>query len=137
VSESETYSAADWAGYLDESLPDARMQQLEAALRHDPALIAQLQQLISRRDQGQHSLATIWRRAQLTCATRTEWGHYLLGILEPAQAAYMQFHLENVGCRFCQANVQDLESQQTAATLAVQRRKKYFASSAGYLQRQG
>jgi hypothetical protein len=40
-----------------------------------------------------------------------------------------------IGCRFCTANLLDLRRQQEeGADAAVSRRRKYFDSSAGYLQ---
>jgi hypothetical protein len=58
----------------------------------------------------------------------------LLGALAGEQADYVGFHLETIGCRYCQANLQDLRRQQDeAADMSARRRTKYFQSSAGYL----
>jgi hypothetical protein len=80
-------------------------------------------------------LGEIWRRQRLTCASRNELGSYLLGVLPAEEMAFVQFHLEEVGCRYCQANLADLQEQQAdiAATTATVRRRRYFQSSAGYL----
>jgi hypothetical protein len=44
--------------------------------------------------------------------------------------------VEVLGCRYCQANLADLQSQQAEATQVVRtRRQRYFQSSAGYLRR--
>ena len=44
-------------------------------------------------------------------------------------------HLDVVGCRYCQANLADLENQQAEHDTASQtRRRRYFQSSAGYLK---
>ena len=91
--------------------------------------------MAARRDAGIHSLGEIWRKHRLSCPTREQWGSYLLGTLEPEQANYFEFHVRVTGCRWCQANLEDLRAQQADAPAAAQkRRQKYFQSSAGHLR---
>jgi hypothetical protein len=136
---SSTYSQADLVAYLDEALPPESMVEVEDALRHDAHLMQQLTEMIARRDSGVHSLGEIWRRFRLSCPSREQLGSHLLGILPEDEANYIVFHIETIGCRFCQANRDDLKLQQAAAAdraaldRAAQRRKKYFQSSAGHL----
>ncbi len=130
-----SFTTAELEAYLDEALPSQRMAQIEAVLRETPALVQQLASITQGRSSGVHSLGTIWRRHRLTCPSRAELGSSLLGVLEPAQAAYIQFHVETVGCRLCQASLEDLRGQHQAADPQARelRRSKYFQSSAGYL----
>jgi hypothetical protein len=126
---------ADLAAYLDEALPAETMAAVEDALRRDEKLAAQLAELIVRRDNGVHSVGEIWRRHRLSCPTREQLGSHLLGALPDGHSTYIQFHIETIGCRFCQANLDDLKSQQAEAAERVsQRRRKYFQSSAGHLK---
>ena len=119
--------------YIEESLPADEMARIEAALRSDESLRRQLGQVIARRDSGVHSVGDIWRRHRLSCPSREELGSYLLGAMMDDQADYVKFHLETIGCRFCQSNLDDLsESQHRDAVVA--RRKKYFQSSVGRLR---
>jgi hypothetical protein len=133
------FSQPDLIAYLDEALPAETMAAIEDALRTDPKLTAQLKDIIARRDSGVHSLGEIWRRQRLSCPTREQLGSYLLRILPDDEANYIEFHIESIGCRYCQANLDDLKSQQAAAADRArsdgtnQRRKKYFNSSAGHL----
>ena len=129
----EPFSDAELEAYLDEALPVERMTRVEAALRADETLASRLTAINGRRDAGLHSLGEIWRRHRLTCPTRSELGSYLLGALPAAHVAYVRFHLEVVGCRCCLANHDDLKRQAGADEAAPRRRRKYFASSAGYL----
>jgi len=132
----ETFEQTDLEAYLDESLPAEAMARIEASLRRDRALVRRLATIQARRNAGVHSLGAIWRRARLSCPTRQQLGGYLLGALEEEVADYIAFHLDMVGCRYCQANLADLENQQHEADAAArQRRRKYFQSSAGYLRR--
>ena len=76
-----------------------------------------------------------WR---LSCPTCHQLGTWLLGTIEEDLARYIAFHVELVGCRYCQANLADLRAQQDVADqIVVTRRHKYFQSSAGYLKTEG
>ncbi|MFK7778362.1 MAG: hypothetical protein QM501_09590 [Gimesia sp.] len=120
--------------YLDESLPVERMSQIEEALRHTDSLRVRLAQLALQRDQGAHSVGEIWRRNHLSCPSRSQLGGYLLETLVPDFQSYIEFHLNQTGCRYCAANLEDLKaSLSTASTETERRRQKYFQSSAGYL----
>ncbi len=122
--------------YIEESLPAELMARIEATLREDGALRQQLCQVIARRDSGMHSVGDIWRRHRLSCPSREELGSYLLGAMMDDQSDYIKFHLEKIGCRFCQSNLDDLsESHHRDAVVA--RRKKYFQSSVGRLRPEG
>jgi len=130
------FAQAELEAYLDEALPAEDMARIEKALRDDPKLAGQLAALNTRRDAGLHSLGAIWRRHRLSCPSREQLGSYLLGTLAREMADYVEFHVQVVGCRFCRANLADLEAQQAEADEVVQsRRRKYFQSSAGYLRR--
>ena len=129
---------SDLEAYLDEALPAEEMGRMEKALRDDPALAARLRSVHARRNAGVHSLGEVWRRRRLSCPSREQLGSYLLGALPDEVAGYIAFHVEMVGCRYCQANLSDLQGRQAEAREAVQtRRQRYFQSSAGYLRRPG
>ncbi|MBS0210299.1 MAG: hypothetical protein JSS27_15240 [Planctomycetes bacterium] len=127
---------ADLLAYLDEQLPAGEMARLEQALRGDEALRARLARLLRERDAGLHSLAAIWRRGRISCATRSQLGSYLLGVLPTAEAEFLRLHLEVTGCRYCLANLDDLQSQRSAAATPAteSRRRRYFQSSVGRLK---
>jgi len=128
-------TTTDLEAYLDETLPAQQSADVEEALRGQPELVAQLATLAGRRDAGVHSLGAIWRRQRLSCPSREQLGSFLLGVLDPDHAAYLQFHLDEIGCRYCIASVKDLREQHAAASTkeSQSRRSKYFQSSAGYL----
>ena len=125
---------SDLESYLDEALPPEEMARIEKLLRKSPKHLKQLAAINARRDAGVHSVGEIWRRHRLSCPSRQQLGSYLLEALESELADYITFHLETVGCRYCRANLSDLESQQAEAPKKVEtRRRKYFQSSAGFL----
>ena len=120
--------------YLDDALSESEMARVEQALRGSDMLKRSLCQAMQERDRGEHSLGAVWRRERLTCPTRDELTSYLFQVLDEARADYLDFHLQVVGCPFCTANLADLHARQKEPEAqARERRKRYFASSAGYL----
>lgn len=122
--------------YIEESLPSESMASIENNLRSDDQLRQRLAHLIGRRDSGVHTVGDIWRRHRLSCPSRESLGSFLLGAMLDEQAEYIRFHIEQIGCRFCQSNLDDLSAShhQDAVT---NRRKKYFQSSVGRLRPEG
>lgn len=134
----QPFCQSDLEAYLDEALPTEEMARIERAMRKDRRLLEQLAAIHSRRSAGVHSLGEIWRQGRLSCPTRRQLGSFLLGALPDQVADYVEFHLEVVGCRYCRANLVDLENQRAEKPETVQkRRRKYFQSSAGYLRGDG
>lgn len=132
-SESHIWTDQELSSWLDERLSPERMSELEQQLRTDDSLKLRLSRLIRHRDQGGHSVGEIWYRARLSCPTRSELGGYLLGTLSQELADYIDFHLLTIGCRLCQANLQDLQEQSENPDGSSIRRRRFFESSAGYL----
>lgn len=128
------YSDAELLAYLDEQLSVERMAKIEQELRHTPDLANRLARLSAERDQGTHTVSEIWRRGRLSCPTRHQLGSFLLGTLSGAWADYVEFHLRTIGCRYCLANLTDLERSQEVPEQARQRRQKFFQSSAGFVR---
>jgi hypothetical protein len=130
------FQKAELAAYLDEALPVEAMAQIEQALRADRRLADQLTAILAERDSGACSLGEIWRRHRLSCPSRQELHAFRLGALAEDAARYIRFHLEAIGCRYCEANMADLENRQVEPSEAAEtRRRKCFQSSAGHLRR--
>ncbi|MGA2619303.1 MAG: hypothetical protein ABSF26_16975 [Thermoguttaceae bacterium] len=132
-----SFRQADLEAYLDEALPVEEMARIERALREDASLAGRLAAILARRDSGLDCLGAIWRRHRLSCPGRHELGSFLLGVLPQPVERYVAFHLDVVGCRYCQASLSDLRSQHAGspAAAAEGRRRRFFQSSAGYLQK--
>lgn len=138
---SSTYSNAELLAYLDEAAPAGRMSEIETALRDDSELRERLAALVSGRDAGLHSLGEVWRRQRLTCPTREQLGSHLLGVLpdgpDGGLAEYVRFHVEVVECRWCLANLDDLQQKHSDGASDPDetdaRRGRYFQSSVGRL----
>jgi len=89
-------------------------------------------------DDGQLSSETtisrVWRNRRLSCLKRSTIGSYLLGVLDEPWLSYTRFHLEQVRCLMCRANLEDLsaESEEIGGGDLGQR---LFQSSVGFLSR--
>lgn len=130
------FRQTDLEAYLDEALPPEEMARIEKAVREDPSLVEQLARVHALRNMGVFSLGDIWRRHRLSCPPREQLGGFLLGAVSEECANYIAFHAKVIGCRYCQANLVDLQSQHAGREqVAHSRRRKYFQSSAGYLQK--
>jgi hypothetical protein len=125
--------------FLDEALSVEESAEIERRLRSDAALRDRLAEVIARRDRGDHSLGAVWQRERLTCADRAMLGSYLLDVLDDDERKYLEFHLNVIGCRYCRANLEDLEArrkeQPAAAVPAAARREHLFKSSVGGLRK--
>jgi DNA-binding phage protein len=121
--------------YLDDALSDAETAKVEQALRASEPLRRSLRQAMQERDRGEHSLGAVWRRERLTCPSREQLGSYLLQVLDDGEKDYLNFHLQVIACPYCVANLADLQArQQEPVPHAQERRRRFFQSSAGYLQ---
>jgi hypothetical protein len=98
--------------YLNDALPDAELVAVERALRDSAECRALLRSVIEQEDRGEHTVGAIWRRERISCPTRDQLGSYLLEAGDPDLLEYIQFHLEEIGCPYCQANLDDLRRLQ-------------------------
>ena len=80
-------------------------------------------------------LTEVWEHRRPTCPKRSTLGRYVLGTLEPQWHEYVGFHVKELGCRFCQANLEDLQRQDAAEPRAL--RERIFHSTVGFLSRAG
>ncbi len=130
------FTQAELEAFLDEGLTAEEMSAVEQTLRADKQLMAQLAAIVNRRGGGMHSIGDIWRRNRISCPSREQLGSFLLGVLDTDIEEYLRFHLQTIGCRACQASIDDLKIQQAdAAEIRESRRRRYFQSSAGLLRK--
>ncbi len=83
-------------------------------------------------------LGDIWQEFRPSCLKRNTLGAYLLDTLDDAWREYVAFHLDTLGCTFCQANYADLKNE-TAEDPDRHLRDRILQSTVGFLrsQRQG
>jgi len=131
------FTDANLEAYLDEGLEADTAARLESELRSDSELLKRLSHITNRRESGLHSLGDIWRRNQLGVPSRKDLGSFLLGVLPDEHANYIRFRVDVLKCPYTIANLRDLEAEQSEASeKTATRRKRYFETSAGYLDGQ-
>jgi len=79
-------------------------------------------------------LTDAWEALRPSCPKRSTIGAYLLGTVDDAWRDYVRFHLEQLGCRFCQANYEDLK-QQTAGADRRRVHRRIMESTVGFLRK--
>jgi hypothetical protein len=97
--------------YVSDALPDAELVAVERALRDSAELRKLLKQVIDQEDRGEHTAGAIWRRERISCPPRDQLGGYLLGAGDSDLLDYIRFHLEEIGCPYCRANLEDLRAR--------------------------
>ena len=128
---SESFTDEELMAYADERLPVARASELERLLRGSVDLVRRLAELVQSRESLEPSLGAMWRRGRWSCPPRAVWAGFVSGRLGDGLSQYLQFHLDTVGCRICEASVRDLrEMDDGDGELRV---RKIFQSSAGRL----
>lgn len=80
-------------------------------------------------------LSRLWEEHRPSCPKRSTVGKWLMGTLEPEWVAYVSFHMDQLGCRFCQANREDLSSD-TEPDEAKSSRQRIMQSSVGFFRPQ-
>lgn len=125
------FTEAELAAYIAEALPVERSMALESELRTSTALRERLRAALAASDSGTLSVGAIWQQQRLSCPSRSTWAAYLAKELGDGLTEYLRFHLDEIGCRFCAANVADL--QQASDPDAERRTRKYFQTSVGRL----
>ncbi|MEZ6060335.1 MAG: sigma-70 family RNA polymerase sigma factor [Planctomycetaceae bacterium] len=78
-------------------------------------------------------LTSVWESQRPTCPKRTTLGKSILGILPPEWADFVRFHVETLGCTFCNANLSELRLNDEAADSSSMR-ERLFASTVGFLR---
>lgn len=97
--------------YISDALPDAELASVERALRESAELRSVLKDVMDQEDRGEHTAGAIWRRERISCPNRDQLGSYLLGAGDVELLEYVRFHIDEIGCPYCRANLEDLRGK--------------------------
>ncbi|MCS7033087.1 MAG: sigma-70 family RNA polymerase sigma factor [Phycisphaerae bacterium] len=64
-------------------------------------------------------ITEVWESQRPTCPKRSTIGRLMLGTLDGGWKKYVDFHVNTLGCRFCRANLEDLQKQTEEAPQAL------------------
>ncbi|MCA9263228.1 MAG: RNA polymerase sigma factor [Planctomycetales bacterium] len=78
-------------------------------------------------------LTQVWEHLRPGCPKRSTIGKWLMGTLEPKWAEYLRLHVEELGCRYCQANRDDLTVGEDRAE-ATTHQDRLFQSTVGFFR---
>jgi RNA polymerase sigma-70 factor (ECF subfamily) len=82
------------------------------------------------------TVARIWREEGISCPKRSTLGRHLLGALDDEWSTFIEFHAASAGCDRCNANLDDLRSEDARDQAShEQLRERCFASSVGFLSK--
>jgi RNA polymerase sigma-70 factor (ECF subfamily) len=81
------------------------------------------------------TLGRIWREEGISCLKRSTLGRYLLGALDDHWNLYIDFHVNQLGCPRCAANLDDLRAEGGDEQQRRRLQQRCFASSVGFLSR--
>ena len=79
-------------------------------------------------------LVDLWQEQRFTCPKRSTIGSWRLGSLDKDWSDYVKFHIENLGCNICKANLDDLVNELEKKSEYETVRQKIFESSIGFLK---
>jgi len=85
-------------------------------------------------EEFENLLTDLWEYYRFSCPKRNTIGAYMLGTLEPDWHQYVEFHLNTLGCRFCRANLDDLQNQ-SRETQQEAFQARIMESTIGFLSR--
>lgn len=131
----EPFTEAELIAFLDEQLAPDRSAELERQVRQDDVLRQRLIDARGRSLAGLHTLGAIWRRRRLSCPDRETLTQFLAGKLDAEHANWIRFHLDDIACRICIAQIDDLRAIRESSESVQTRRTRWYQSSAGHLRK--
>lgn len=78
-------------------------------------------------------LTRLWEQHRPSCPKRSTLGKWLMGTLDDDWDGYVAFHVDTLGCKFCQANREDLGAD-TAPVETDATRMRIMQSSIGFFR---
>jgi RNA polymerase sigma factor (sigma-70 family) len=80
------------------------------------------------------NLRRTWEDLRPSCPKRTTLGKYVLEILTPEWANFVGFHVDQLGCDYCRANLEELKNE-SASESNSKVSQQLFQSTVGFLKR--
>ena len=81
-------------------------------------------------ESSSHLLTAVWESQRPSCPKRTTLGKFILEILPPGWDEFVDFHVNILGCTFCNANLAELQSPTETNSV----NDRLFSSTVGFLK---
>ena len=85
-------------------------------------------------EEFENLLTDIWKFQRFSCPKRSTIGAFFLGTLDKDWHDYTDFHINTIGCQFCLANLEDIETE-SAKKQDTQLKTRIMQSTVGFLQK--
>jgi RNA polymerase sigma factor (sigma-70 family) len=82
---------------------------------------------------GDSMVSSVWEERRPTCPKRSTIGRFELGTLDSPWREFVDFHLNRLGCHFCQANLEDLRKE--SQTPAIDMQQRIMQSTIGFFKK--
>ena len=79
-------------------------------------------------------LVDLWQEQRFTCPKRSTIGSWRLGSLDEQWSEYVKFHINQLGCNICLANLEDLDNELNKKTEYDTVCQRIFESSIGFFK---
>ncbi|MEZ6129269.1 MAG: RNA polymerase sigma factor [Planctomycetaceae bacterium] len=79
-------------------------------------------------------LTSVWEDQRPTCPKRSTLGKFILGLLPADWHDFVDFHVNILACRFCEANLEELRTPEESLDDKT-RNDRLFHSTVGFLKR--
>jgi RNA polymerase sigma factor (sigma-70 family) len=89
--------------------------------------------LVGIADSGASLLTDVWEEYRPACPKRSTIGRFMLGTLDELWQEYVDFHLNQLKCEFCRANLADLQKQESEQPKKLHDR--VYQSTIGFFQK--
>ncbi len=89
----------------------------------------------SESDEFEDMMAQVWQTLRPSCPKRSTIGRYHLNTLDDDWQQYVDFHLNQLGCHFCRANLEDLQKQNQDNSHPRALHTRIMQSTVGFLHK--
>ncbi len=83
--------------------------------------------------EGEDLLTRVWEDMRLSCPKHSTIGKFFLGSLDDAWDEYLKFHIDEMGCHYCKASLEDIKEGTQKAQENIRAHDKIMRSTIGFM----
>jgi hypothetical protein len=97
-------------GYVEGTLDAATQKRVKAEISSCELCLGFHREIESELHSLSLSISLLWAAERISCPHRDILKGFLAGSLKKGEADYVEFHLREISCSFCAANLEDLRA---------------------------